>query len=1203
MTAGFTEAGAAGERMATQVAGSLQGVSAEVTRVAEQNAMLGTSAEAAAGTWAAACAEMTASAGEAGAAMAAIQAEIEAAVAAELGLAEATAAAGAGIAAGAEAAAGTWVDASGRMRDANGRFVAANSEAATSAEAFAAKSTTAAEETAAAYGLMRDKVVGDLAAMEAAEARAAEANALVGTTMAGTAASMGTLSVAAGTFKASFADSAAVVGLTSGQFAMMGLAAAAAGGIAVKMAGDYDQATMRLVTSANESRQNLDMVRQGMLEMAGQVGYSADELATAMYKVESGGQHGADGLKVLKAAAEGAKTENADLTTVADAVTTALIDYHLKADDAATVTSKMVQATASGKMTFEELSGSLSSVAPLASAAHISLDDMLGTLASMTSHGISAQQATQNMADAIRHLQSPTAGMRQEMATLGIDASDVAAKLGERGLAGTMQMLQQAISKSMPPGSEKVFLDLKNAVSQSTPAVQGLAQKVMDGSISMAAFTKQAKELDPISAKQATSFATLAGQTHQLGQAHMSGEQVMQTYGQAMQKAMGDATGLKVALMTTGENADYTNDAIKNISGATSEAGGHVKGWAEIQSEFNTKLSQAKDGLGALAISIGEKLLPVASKIVGVFADATKWMTEHQTVAIIVAGIIGVVLVAAFVALGIAAAQAAIGVIAATWPILAIIAAVALLAFGIYELIQHWQGVADFFSGLWDKVKSAFTTAVNWCGDRISDLVGFVKSIPEKIGQGLSSLGGMIQRALANVWDWLTTPFRKGAELVKTIMSKSPGEWGHIIGEKLGELARTLVDKAKEMWHGFTTGVTNAWNETVAWFKALPGRIKDFFVGAGNWIADKAKELWHGFTTGVTNAWNETVAWFKALPGKIKDFFVDAKNWLVDKAKELWDNFTTGLKLEWEVTVQWFKDLPGKIKAFFTEAPQWLYEHGKNILTGLWKGFTDWVSNIWNGITDFIKGFIDGFKSGFGIQSPSTVFSEIGGYIIEGLWNGLKNMWNSFWGWASGLPQTVINLFSGAANWLVSAGHDLLVGLWNGITSMTSWVWDKLTGWASSLWGGVKSALGIASPSTIAHESGMWLMKGLANGIDDHADLAVTAAQSVADRVVSATQSTNRNLQALGQTAAALGTDGAAMPVTVRPGALQAASPAVLPGLSQGATNVTVVHLNPTVQGNVWTTKDLVTELQQELVRHGIRNTQNGTNYTGFGLG
>jgi TP901 family phage tail tape measure protein len=112
----------------------------------------------------------------------------------------------------------------------------------------------------------------------------------------------------------------------------------------VKWAGDYQSALTKLATTAGESQKNLHMVGQGMLDMAGQVGIGADELAKGMYTVESSGIHGANALVVLKAAAQGAKQENADLGKVTDAVTTALHDYNLPASDAAKVTSQLVTA-------------------------------------------------------------------------------------------------------------------------------------------------------------------------------------------------------------------------------------------------------------------------------------------------------------------------------------------------------------------------------------------------------------------------------------------------------------------------------------------------------------------------------------------------------------------------------------------------------------------------------------------------------------------------------------------------------------------------------------------------------------------------------------------------------------------------------------------------------------------------------------------
>jgi hypothetical protein len=126
----------------------------------------------------------------------------------------------------------------------------------------------------------------------------------------------------------------------------------------------------------------------------------------------------------------------------------------------------------------------------------------------------------------------------------------------------------------------------------------------------------------------------------------------------------------------------------------------------------------------------------------------------------------------------------------------------------------------------------------------------------------------------------------------------------------------------------------------------------------------------------------------------------------------------------------------------------------------------------------------------------------------------------------------------------------------------------------------------------------MWLMQGLANGIDAAAPLAVTAAQAAANQIIAATRSTSGALSGLSLTASTIGSDGAALAATPN---LLAGRPGILAGAPTGQ-QITVVNVQPTVQGNVWTTKDLVTELQQELLKHGIRNTGSGTTY-GFGTG
>lgn len=220
-----------------------------------------------------------------------------------------------------------------------------------------------------------------------------------------------------------------------------GVAVAAIGYESIKAATSFQTLTTRLVTTANESAKNLGMVRQGILSLSTATGSSADELAQSMYTVEAAGYHGAAGLDVLKASTEGAKLEGSDFGTVSNAVTDILKDYHEPAGQAANVTSQLVAAVSNGKANFQSMSKAMSNILPMAAAVHLKFSDVAGVLAEMTSHGVTAQRASQNIANAMRSLEKPTSVMTKEFKDVGINAQDVQKHLAQQGLGGTMQWL------------------------------------------------------------------------------------------------------------------------------------------------------------------------------------------------------------------------------------------------------------------------------------------------------------------------------------------------------------------------------------------------------------------------------------------------------------------------------------------------------------------------------------------------------------------------------------------------------------------------------------------------------------------------------------------------------------------------------------------------------------------------------------------
>ncbi len=248
------------------------------------------------------------------------------------------------------------------------------------------------------------------------------------------------------------------------------VAATAAGAVvgfgvaSVKAAGDFQQMSNTLVTSAGESQRNLAMVRSGILDISVSTATSTDQLVKAMYQIESSGKHGSDGLLVLKTAAQGAKAENADLEVVAKALTTVLTDYHLSASQSTSAMNGLIATVSSGKTTLQELSGSMGAVLPIASALHVSFPQVAGALATMTNAGMSARQAAQNLAHVLLSLESPTDVSVKSMMAVGLSAQQVKDALVHQGLPEALAMIEDHVGKVFPESSVQYETALKNIV-------------------------------------------------------------------------------------------------------------------------------------------------------------------------------------------------------------------------------------------------------------------------------------------------------------------------------------------------------------------------------------------------------------------------------------------------------------------------------------------------------------------------------------------------------------------------------------------------------------------------------------------------------------------------------------------------------------------------------------------------------------------
>jgi TP901 family phage tail tape measure protein len=860
----------------------------------------------------------------------------------------------------------------------------------------------------------------------------------------------------------------------SKSLAYAALGVAAVGGLSIKMAGDFDASTTRLVTGGGEAASALNSVRAGILGISASTATSAAELSTAMYLIESAGFHGANGLNILKAASEGAKAEGANLADVANAVTSALNSYHLPASAAVSVTDQLVKSVSEGKMTMEQLAGSIHSVLPVAAAAGLSLAQVGGAIATMTMQGMSAQQATQDLAHTILSLQNPNNVAVAEMEQFGLKANDVSKNLGTRGLTGTISLLEGTILKNMGPSGDvllKSFNQSKDAANdlnimmKAMPApVEKLAKEYMAGSLSLSAFHKAVPTDDAGMVKQ---FTTLYNKVHGFNTALRAGSPASQTFVAALSKIMGGQTGLNTALMVGGKNMPAFEANVAGVAQAAKSAGKNVTDWSIIQSGFNFKLAQTKDSAKAVAISFGNALMPAVLAIIkpiasfGVFL-ANNAIASKAFAAILVgvlAAALGTKLVQGFQAVGnagkavvgmfteqagAAAADAAAtdtatvatkGFMLAllTNPITLIIAGLVLLGVGIYELIVHCKAFRDFWIDLWKDVQVIASDVWVWLKSTWQSVVGVFSGI------------GDIFRPFTAAADSVIATFDR----IKSFVTSSFDAWWKTNGAAL-----------KEVWSGIWTAIRDVfmpiWNTIVSVAKIGWSILSTLFTFELSELKLAWSLTWTVISTVFKIAWDVISGIAKAYLLILRTEFdigilaITALwriGWAVVSAvvQVAWLAVRTLLKIGWDLIV-----------GIFTVAI--------DLLTGRWGAA--WATirttsqQIWNAIYTYFKGALSIFSNAF-----STILSAIVGFF-------------------SGLGRRILGALGDFASLLVSTGKSIIEGLYGGlknaISDVGNWIKNNLV---DPVVNAVKNFFGIHSPSSVMAGLGGHLVSGLFLGI------------------------------------------------------------------------------------------------------------------------
>ena len=378
---------------------------------------------------------------------------------------------------------------------------------------------------------------------------------------------------------------------------------------------------------------------------------------------------------------------------------------------------------------------------------------------------------------------------------------------------------------------------------------------------------------------------------------------------------------------------------------------------------------------------------------------------------------------------------------------------------GVDGLIQAGgQILSNLLLGISQKIPTAITTAVGV-------ITTFIDNITANIPQFLSAGGQIISSILSGMMQLLPSIGTFAITLVTQLY------------EQITAQAPVLLQKGYELLNNLITGFVEAIPE------ALP-KVLDFIQGIGNKLAEAAPVM-------IKKGFD--------LLGKLVEGIVQAIPILIAKvptiistfANVINDNFPTilakGVGLLWELIkgiISAIPDLIANIPKIISAivdtlmAFQWL-SLGRNIIKLLKDGIMGMVGAVKSAgikIFDTIRNTM--------INLPSTL-SNLGKSAIYNLSSTISGLASSAKTAALKVASAIETAVLKLPGKMLSIGKNIVKGLWNGISGMVGWITDKVMGFANSVLGGIKKALGIHSPSRVMRDQvGKMMALGMGIGFE-----------------------------------------------------------------------------------------------------------------------
>ncbi|MCM1234885.1 MAG: hypothetical protein NC489_32695, partial [Ruminococcus flavefaciens] len=414
---------------------------------------------------------------------------------------------------------------------------------------------------------------------------------------------------------------------------------------------------------------------------------------------------------------------------------------------------------------------------------------------------------------------------------------------------------------------------------------------------------------------------------------------------------------------------------------------------------------------------------------------------------------------------------------------------------GLVEIIKNWTSTIrweDIATNISNGIMT-FVNGINWkeAGETLSNLVTELlgvfqkvandtdwKAIGQSIGVFLSSIEwstifGQVFDSITTILGGLIDGLKETSvgKIVLSVLAMVAGFKGldailPVINTLFGDNGSIISTLKPVLGEGGTlmsivSTVFGAKGKLVALIGVGIAAVGTVLAVGGKDLVDACFEFVNGILDKIQEAinnidWAEVWHNLIAAIGAVFSHSMEINGKLISIAIDLVTRLVAGL-IEYVVSGQVLKDLA---------------EFGLDLIEGIIKGVVDVIESlvkipqiIWDAI-------VNGLKTLFGIHSPSTVMAELGGFMMQGLIDGITSLVGGITDIWNNIKTTAVKIWNNIGDTLRKKWDEIrnkasnifsdlkntISDIWDGVQEKASDIWSNVTSYITDKWESLKTS-------------------------------------------------------------------------------------------------------------------------------------------------